>query len=67
MMALLTTTLISLIINFDCWDNMHLPREDDKFLYTDLFLPDWMYERGYIETVTLFCIIICSMFILLVA
>ena len=33
MMALLTTTLISLIINFDCWDNFHLPRDDSKFLY----------------------------------
>ena len=67
MMALLTTTLISLIMNFDCWKNFELPREDVNFFYEDLFLPDWMYERGYIETITLVCIAICSMFILLVA
>ena len=66
MFALLSTTLVSLILNFKCYENYKLPRSEDKFLYQDLFLPDWMYEKAFIITVTLVCIVICTCFILLV-
>ena len=46
MVALLCTTLISLILNFQCWtfnDPEVYPRDSGKFLYEDLPLWDWMY------------------------
>ena len=66
MLILLSTTFITLIMNFDCFDNLALPRDDNKFFYQDLFLPDFFYERGYVETVTIICLIICGTFLLLV-
>lgn len=65
MLTLLSTTFITLIMNFDCFDNLALPR-DDKFFYPDLFLPDFFYERGYVETVTIICLVICGTFLMLV-
>lgn len=67
MFTLLGTTLVSLILNFECWKNRNLPRHSKLWLYEDLFLPDWMYEETFIVIVTLICITICSCFILLVA
>jgi len=67
MFTLLGTTLISLILNFECWKNLDKPRDSDKFIYQDLFLPNWMYEETYVIIVTLICITICSCFIFLVA
>ena len=68
MFMLLSTTLVSLILNFNCYKNYDLPRIDNsKFLYQDLFLPDWMYGKAFVIPVTLLCIVICSCFILLVA
>jgi hypothetical protein len=65
MLTLLTTTFISLIMNFDCFDNIVMPR-DDKFFYKDLFLPDFFYDRAYVEAVTIICLVICGTFLLLV-
>ena len=70
MMSLLLLTAFTLIYNFDCWkysDTTKYPRDSGKFLYEGLPLWDWMYEQDFIESVTLFCITICSTFILLVA
>ena len=66
MLTLLGTTIISLILNFNCYKNYDLPRNDDKFLYQDLFLPEWFYSEAFVITVTLICIAICGCFILLV-
>lgn len=44
MLTLLLVTFISIVTNVNCWKNFDLPRESDKFLYTDLFLPDWAYS-----------------------
>ena len=44
MLTLLVVTFISIVTNVNCWKNFDLPRESDKFLYTDLFLPDWAYS-----------------------
>ena len=66
MLTLLGTTIISLILNFNCYKNYDLPRNDDKFLYQDLFLPEWFYSEAFVITVTLLCIAICGSFILLV-
>ena len=67
MFALLALTNFSLIYNFNCYENYSLPRVEGKFLYQDLFLPDWAYSKAFIITITLLCIVICSCFILLVA
>ena len=70
MISLLLLTAFTLIYNFDCWkysDTTKYPRDSGKFLYEGLPLWDWMYEQDFIESVTLFCITICSTFILLVA
>ena len=66
MFSLLVVTFISLCVNFDCWQNKNLPRDDGKFLYEDLFMPDWTYDRIFVETATLFCLVIVSMFLFLV-
>lgn len=65
MLTLLVTTFGSLIKNFDCWENIGHPR-DEHFFFQKLLLPDFFYSRGYIETVTIFCLSICGTFILLV-
>ena len=66
MLTLLGTTLISLVLNFDCYKNYDLPRDDGKFLYQDLFLPESLYSEAFVISVTLICSLICSGFMLLV-
>ena len=66
MLLLLGTTLVSLILNFNCYKNFGMNRHNKNWFYEDLFLPDWMYGKAFIITVELVCILICSMFILLV-
>ena len=67
MLSLLIVTFISLIVNYDCYENLIIePRTTEHFFYTDLFLPNWCYEKAYVSTVTIFCIIICGTFIFLV-
>ena len=69
MSTLLITTFISLIINFKCYENfedLSRPRDSGKYLYEDLFLPDWLYSKEFIISVTVFCLLVCGMFICLV-
>lgn len=66
MLALLLTTFVSLIMNFDCYENRNLPRDQGNFLYEDLFLPDWIYEKTFVTSVTIFNLVVCGMFLLLV-
>ncbi len=67
MLSLLTVTFISLITNVNCYQNFDLPRDPSKFLYTDLFLPDWAYSKEFIIGVTVFSMAICGAFLLLVS
>ena len=65
MLTLLVTTFISICLNYDCYENRGLPRTD-KFLYKDLFLPNWAYEKAWVLAGTWTCLVICGAFILLV-
>ena len=42
MLTLLVTTFVSLVLNFNCWQNLSLPR-DSGFFYQDLILPSIFY------------------------
>lgn len=64
--ALLLITLVSLIMNFSCYNNFGKVRNSDNFLYQDLFLPDWCYEKAFVISMTMVCISICSLFLMLV-
>ena len=69
MLSLLTLTFVSLIINFDCWKYRTLNESglaDSKFFFTDLFLPEFFYKQAYVECATIFCLLICGTFLLLV-
>ena len=66
MWSLLLITFISLCINFDCYENFTAIREPGSYLYTDLFFPDWCYEKSFIIAVTMVGIFISGLFIFLV-
>ena len=66
MLTLLFVTFISLATNLDVWENYGLPRNPDKVLYTDLFLPEFFYSKEFVLGAGIFGITICSVFMLLV-
>ena len=47
MLTLLILTTISMIINYDCYENYVLPRSD-KFFFQDLWLPEFFYSKGFV-------------------
>ena len=65
MWSLLLITFISLIMNFSCYENFSDP-DRSRYLYSDLLLPDWCYEKSFIISVTVLSLTICSLFVLLV-
>ena len=62
-LTLLVLTFIVLCYNFDCWTKYgNLYNKDSiKFM-----LPKFFYEKAFIETITIICLIICGMFLFLV-
>ena len=67
MLTLLILTFVSMIVNFSCWNNYSLPRSNDMWLYQDLFLPDFFYEKPFLMTITILCLIIDGTFVFLVS
>jgi hypothetical protein len=48
MLSLLVTTFISIVLNFDCWENATIPR-DSGFFFQTLYLPQSFYSRVCVE------------------
>ena len=68
MLSLLILTFVSMIVNFSCYNNQPLPRiVPDMWLYQDLFLPDFFYEKPFVMTITILCLIIDGTFTFLVS
>ena len=68
MLSLLILTFVSMIVNFSCYNNFLLPRLiPDMWLYQDLFLPDFFYEKPFVMTITILCLIIDGTFTFLVS
>jgi len=68
MFSLLVLTFVSILLNFNCWDNKVLKlRTTDSFIYTELILPDFFYSQAFVETISIMCLVICGTFVMLVA
>ena len=61
-LTLLVLTFIVLCFNFRCWTNSSL-YDKDSIMF---MLPKFFYEKAFIETITIICLIICGMFLFLV-
>jgi len=66
MLSLLSVTFISICLNYNCYENIILPRDSGNFLYETLFMPSWCYEKTFIIIVTWISLTICGVFIFLV-
>ena len=66
--TLLVLTLVTLILNFNCWDNMvkYPDRSENGYFYENLFLPEFFYKQDFVETITVVCSGICGVFIFFV-
>ena len=67
MLTLLVATFVTTITHFRVYQNRWLPRTGTgKWLYEDLFLPDFFYDKTWIIIWEIICLMICGVFILLV-
>ena len=64
--CLLCTTFFALVLNYNCYDNVELPRTRENFLFTTLWLPSEFYSKGVVLFATWVCLVISGLFTILV-
>ena len=63
----LFTTFTGVVLNYDCYDNVDLPRSRENFLFVTLWLPEVFYSKLFVILANWMCLTISGLFMILVA